>query len=460
MRGLSHPNVLRLLEVMATRSKIYLVTCREEAEVRVTARGTGGRGHGAGDGAGAGAGVGSSAGEGGRRRGADRGAARGARGAGSARRPRGGRLRGARRPRVRRGQDLLHIVAALRYCHERGVAHRDVKPQNLLLARDGALKLSDFGLAALAARSRRAPTHGVRDPGLRAWSCGVIPFVLLAGRLLFDDANIRSCTGGSTGATTRSRLGSPPFCNHLISLYAHLHLHLRPPDSSLSHSLNLLSIPLSVSVLPWRPELQGGPRLSLGLSPRRGRPAVLPPADPQLRRGRGAPSRAASVKMHGDDYTGKDFGCCLPLFFFNGVPQLSSELAPPFQSSSRITANLAPESIHGSSISNFSTALGNDLLFIVRYRPNGQHRVVANFSSCSNGRVMDSIGSILGTNFAHQASDSSYLCSTPCNTLLARAVQNNGASSNILCVRDNGSRSLNDQTRMILSSTIYMIIHI
>lgn len=75
--------------------------------------------------------------------------------------------------------------------------------------------------------------------------------------------------------------------------------------------------------------------------------------------------------------------------------------------------------------------------------------MVASFSSCSNGRVMDSIGSILGTNFAHQASDSSYLCSTPCNTSLKRAVQNNGASSNILCVRDNGSRSLNDQTRMI-----------
>ncbi|OAY70463.1 Histone acetyltransferase HAC4, partial [Ananas comosus] len=84
------------------------------------------------------------------------------------------------------------------------------------------------------------------------------------------------------------------------------------------------------------------------------------------------------------------------------------------------------------------------------YRPNGQHRVVASFSSCSNGRVVDSIGSILGTNFAHQASYSSYLCSTPCNTSLKRAVQNNGASSNILCVRDNGSRSLNDQTRMTL----------
>nr|CAD1839637.1 unnamed protein product [Ananas comosus var. bracteatus] len=103
MRELSHPNVLRLLEVMATRSKIYLVTCREEAEARATARGAGGRGHGAGVGAGASTG----------------------------------------------------IVAALRYCHARGVAHCDVKPQNLLLARDGALKLSDFELAALAKQRSR-----------------------------------------------------------------------------------------------------------------------------------------------------------------------------------------------------------------------------------------------------------------------------------------------------------------
>ncbi|OAY69236.1 hypothetical protein ACMD2_18698, partial [Ananas comosus] len=47
---------------------------------------------------------------------------------------------------------------------------------NLLLARDGALKLSDFGLAALAARSRRAPTHGVRDPGLRGFFKHVVNF--------------------------------------------------------------------------------------------------------------------------------------------------------------------------------------------------------------------------------------------------------------------------------------------
>nr|CAD1839748.1 unnamed protein product [Ananas comosus var. bracteatus] len=219
---------------------------------------------------------------------------------------------------------------------------------------------------------------------------------------------------------------------------------------SLSHSLNLLSIPLSVSLLPWRPELQGGPRLSPRALPA-SRTSGGPPSPP-------TPSSAEAAELLHEQPQLKcmetiirertlDPACRYSSLM--GSPQLSSELAPPFQSSSRITPNLAPESIHGSSISNFSTALGNDRSSFQRYRPNGQHRVVASFSSCSNGTVMDSIGSILGTNFAHQASDSSYLCSTPYNTSLARAVQNNGASSNILCVRDNGSRSLNDQTRMI-----------
>ncbi|OAY78798.1 CBL-interacting protein kinase 28, partial [Ananas comosus] len=63
------------------------------------------------------------------------------------------------------------IVAALRYCHARGVPHRDVKPQNLLLARDGALKLSDFGLAALAEQRGR-------DGRLRT-ACGTPAYAVL-----------------------------------------------------------------------------------------------------------------------------------------------------------------------------------------------------------------------------------------------------------------------------------------
>lgn len=42
---------------------------------------------------------------------------------------------------------MCQLLRGVAYCHQQRVLHRDLKPQNLLINREGALKLADFGLA-------------------------------------------------------------------------------------------------------------------------------------------------------------------------------------------------------------------------------------------------------------------------------------------------------------------------
>lgn len=50
-------------------------------------------------------------------------------------------------------QEVLHftkqIAKALAHAHERGIIHRDIKPQNIMMLKDGTIKVGDFGIAAL-----------------------------------------------------------------------------------------------------------------------------------------------------------------------------------------------------------------------------------------------------------------------------------------------------------------------
>ena len=82
---------------------------------------------------------------------------------------------------------MYQLLLGIAFCHSHRVLHRDLKPQNLLIDRQGILKLADFGLARAFGVPVRTFTHEVVTLWYRA------PEILLGGRQYSTPVDIWSC---------------------------------------------------------------------------------------------------------------------------------------------------------------------------------------------------------------------------------------------------------------------------
>ena len=182
---------------------------------------------------------------------------------------------------------LLPVLSALAAAHKLGIVHRDIKPDNILISKEGRIKIADFGLAkgpllgatmtaessiVLGSVSYLSPEQvqrGIADARSDVYSVGITAFEIFTGEKPFaGDEPIQIAymhVNDRVPLMSTKRSGIPPELDQLIYRATNSDPDARPRDggefhqalSAISHALDpnqrQLSLELDIPIAPMRP---------------------------------------------------------------------------------------------------------------------------------------------------------------------------------------------------------------